>query len=101
LNHYLGDIELLYEAKMDSDGDDCAREAERVAMRMNEFGQRNARRRRQTSADDETDPIFNFVTVATTIDSTDTDTNTGGGAAYFTMSYSILFAAMLLALFMY
>ena len=93
---------MLYEAKMDSDGDDCAREAERVAMRMNEFGQRNARRRRQTSADDETDPIFNFVTVATTIDSADTNTNTGdGGAAYFTMSYSILFVTMLFALFIY
>jgi len=87
---------------MDSDGDDCEQEAARVAMQINEIGQRNARRRRQSSSDDEADPIFNFVTVATAIESADTSGSGGnGGAAFFTISYSILFAAMLLALFVH
>ena len=81
----------------DFDGDDCAAEARRAAMAINDFGRGSVRRRRQAPANDEADPVFNFMTVATTIDSA--DTNTGGGAAFFTMSYTILFAAMLLAIF--
>jgi len=90
----------LYEAVQDFDGDDCAAEARRVAMEINNLGQRSARRRRQASASDEVDPIFNFMTVATTIDSADGGGGGGnGGAAFFTMSYLILIAAMLLAIF--
>jgi len=90
----------LYEALDGFDGDDCAAEARRAAMAINDIGSRaTGRRRRQSSTDDEADPVFTFMTVATTIDPANTGGN-GGGAAFFTMSYSVLFAATLLALFM-
>jgi len=103
-----GDLELLYVAVQDLDGQNCASEASRVAREINQGRQTAVRKRRQrqTTGDEAVDPIINFMTVATTLDIADTTGDNGGnsgngGAFFCNMSHSILFAALLLAAFLF
>ena len=79
-----------------------------AADNINNLGRPNTSRRRRQTEGDEPDPIFNLVTVATTLETTVSDTTDttnppggDGGASVIFVSYSLLFALMLLAMLMF
>ena len=73
---------------------------------INNLGRTNSNRRRRQTVEDNTDPVFNMVNVASTMETTTTSdegTNnppSGGSASVIATSYSLLFALTLLAMFM-
>ena len=111
----LDNIELRYEAKADEDASACVAKAIMTTNKINNLGGPNANRgRRQT--EEETDPVFNLMTVAAALEVTipsDTGTTSptdgttnppggdGGSASVIVASYSLLLALMLLAVLMF
>lgn len=90
----------------DTDGSACAAEASRVARDINNIGRSTSKRRRRQTTDEEVEPIYNFMTVATTLEDSQPDGGDGGdggnngGTGIITMCYPLLFAATLLVLLM-
>lgn len=103
LNVFLGAVEMFYEAIADSDGPTCADRAKTTANNINDLVKGSANRNRRQTVDDDVDPIFNFVTVATTLEESSADTTEppSGGADVIIASYCLLFASMLLAVLMF
>jgi len=97
-------MEIFYEAKKDEYASTCMERAKMTADSINNLKQATNRKRRQ-AVDDDVDPIFNFVTVATTLEESSTDTTDppggDGGADVIIASYCLLFASMLLAVLMF
>ena len=95
----------MYEAVGDTDGSACAAEASRVARGINDLGGSTNKRRRRQTTNEEVEPIFNFMVVATALEDSQPSTNTGnggdnGGAGMITAYYSLLFTATLLVFLM-
>ena len=99
---------MFYEAKQDSDASDCAMKARMTVNSINNLVLDDVDRGRRQTEEEGADPIFNLVTVATTMETTTPDDTTnpsnppGGGdngaASIIVASYSLLFSLMLFVL---
>lgn len=112
---HLGDLEILYIAKNDSDALVCATLGENVASYINNIARGSSRQRRQAPQANPIDPIFNFMTIASPLEqemsnSTDSGDGTGDDGASQTSSgvriisapHTLIFAlVLLLKLLMY
>lgn len=73
---------------------------------INNLGRTNSNRRQRQTEEDDTDPVFNMVNVATAMETTTTSdegTNnppSGGSAGVIATSFSLLFTSTLLTIFM-
>ena len=75
-----------------------------TANMINNLGQPEGKRRRRQTEEGDVDPIFNFMIVATTMETTDptsTGSGDGGSAGAIVVSYSLLLASLLLAVLMF
>ena len=109
--HTLGNIEMFYEAKQDSDASTCAMKARMTADSINNLGRAGSNRRSRQTEEEGADPIFNLVTVATTMENSipdDTGDGDGGGngggnggaASVIAASCSLLFGLIMLTMLM-
>ena len=102
VKYILGNIEMFYEAKQDSDASTCAMKARMTVNSINNIGLDDDDRGRRQTEEEGADPIFNLVTVAAAMETT-TPSNPpsggdNGGASIIVASYSLLFGLMLFVL---
>jgi len=95
----LGDLELLYVARHNSDGSACAAQATTVANYINNVARGGGvnRQRRQAEQGASVDPIFNYMIIASTLEQVanstdDTPTNSAVGVT----TPNVFFALLLL-----
>lgn len=98
VKYIVGNIEMFYEAKQESDASDCAMKARMTVNNINNLGLDDDDRGRRQTEEEGADPIFNLVTVATAMEdsiSDDTGGGDGGAASIIAASYSLLFGLMM------